>query len=237
MSELPIYIPATFILTVISTFGFIYYSVHSAHIGGKKNPTMLVSTFLLFWLFIVAILSLGQFFLAFDSMPPRFIIAVGVPIIAIVVLFINAKSREYIKRIPITTLTYIHIIRVPVEIVLWWLFLNEVIPISLTFEGVNYDILAGITAPFVAIFMVGLRSKSRIGAVLWNFAALVLLGNIVIRAILSAPLPFQQFAFDMPNIAVFYFPYIWLPAFVVPVVLFAHLASLLKLFSSTQDVQ
>jgi len=37
-------------------------------------------------------------------------------------------------------------------------------------------------------------------------------------------------AFDQPNIAVLYFPFSWLPTYVVPVVLFCHLAALRKLY-------
>jgi len=122
-------------------------------------------------------------------------------------------------------------VRVPVEIVLWWLAGFSVLPELMTFEGLNYDILAGISAPFVAIFMVGLRSKTEIGAVIWNIIGLLLLINIVVHALLSAPFLFQTMAFDQPNIAVFYFPFIYLPSFIVPVVLFAHLASLAKLLS------
>ncbi|MEO8588376.1 MAG: hypothetical protein ABI432_03330 [Flavobacteriales bacterium] len=63
----------------------------------------------------------------------------------------------------------------------------------------------------------------------WNIACIGLLVNIVARAVLSAPFPFQQLAFDQPNIAVLYFPFVWLPCCVVPLVLLAHLATLRKL--------
>ncbi len=41
--------------------------------------------------------------------------------------------------------------------------------------------------------------------------------------------PIQQLAFDRPNQAVLFFPDVWLPAVVVPIVLFRHFASLCKL--------
>lgn len=138
-------------------------------------------------------------------------------------------------RMPITSLTYLHIVRVPVEIVLWWLALHQMLPLLLTFEGINHDILSGVSAPFVAIFMVGQRSKSRIGAIIWNILAMGLLINIVGHALLSTPYPFQQFSFDQPNIAIFYFPFVWLPGFIVPAVLLSHLVSLMKLINKTED--
>jgi hypothetical protein len=101
----------------------------------------------------------------------------------------------------------------------------------MTFEGGNLDILAGLTAPLVAYL--GYHKKTLSIRVLlgWNFICIGLLFNIVVRAVLSAPFSFQKFAFDQPNLAVFYFPFIWLPGFIVPAVLFSHLISIRKLLS------
>jgi hypothetical protein len=57
--------------------------------------------------------------------------------------------------------------------------------------------------------------------------------NIVLTAILPAPLPIQQLAFDQPKIAVMYFPFVYLPGFIVPIVLFSHLVSLKKLMQAS----
>jgi len=53
--------------------------------------------------------------------------------------------------------------------------------------------------------------------------------NIVTTALLAAPTPFQRFAFDQPNVAVLYFPFVWLPACVVPIALLAHLVAIWRL--------
>ena len=131
--------------------------------------------------------------------------------------------------IPITTLHYLHIIRVPVEMVLFWLSIELVVPKIMTFEGANFDIISGISAPFAAVFMVGTRSKTKTGAVIWNLLALALLANIVFIAISHTPY-FYTATTEVPaNLAVFFFPYLLLPCFVVPAVLFAHLVSLNQL--------
>jgi hypothetical protein len=126
-------------------------------------------------------------------------------------------------------LTILHTVRIPVEIVLFYLFTYKTIPELMTFEGRNLDILSGITAPFVFYFGF-IRKKMHHKAILiWNVVCLALLLNIVINAILSAPFQFQQFAFDQPNIAVLYFPFIWLPCCVVPLVVLSHLAAIRQL--------
>ena len=57
-----------------------------------------------------------------------------------------------------------------------------------------------------------------------------LLANIVIIAVLSFPSPIQQFGFEQPNIGLAYFPFIWLPAIIVPIVLFCASGVIVEAF-------
>jgi hypothetical protein len=50
------------------------------------------------------------------------------------------------------------------------------------------------------------------------------------HAVLSTPSAFQKFAFNQPNVAILHFPYTLLPAFIVPLVLFSHLAGIRYLY-------
>jgi len=53
---------------------------------------------------------------------------------------------------------------------------------------------------------------------------------------LSAPSPIQKIAFEQPNIAILYFPFCWLPTFIVPIVLFSHLVAVRKLVLRTKSL-
>lgn len=99
----------------------------------------------------------------------------------------------------------------------------------MTFEGRNFDIVAGLTAPIMAYYGYTRKALNRKIILIWNFICLGSLLNIVINAVLSAPFPFQQFAFDQPNVGVLYFPFVWLPCFIVPVVLLSHLVAIRKI--------
>jgi hypothetical protein len=100
------------------------------------------------------------------------------------------------------------------------------IPELMTFEGYNFDILSGISA-IVVYYLVFVRQKAGNKLLLfWNIACLLLLVNIVGIAILAAKTPFQQLAFDQPNIGVTYFPFVILPAIIVPIVLISHIAAI-----------
>ena len=176
-----------------------------------------------------AILGFSGFYLNQNTIPPRLIFLILPSLILIIGLFTTQKGRQFIDSLDIKALTILHIVRIPVEIVLYWLFLAHTIPQLMTFEGRNFDILSGLTAPLVFYFGFVKQKLPKNALLIWNFICLALLFNIVITAILSAKTPFQKLAFDQPNIAVTYFPFVWLPSIIVPIVLFAHLVSIRQL--------
>jgi len=106
----------------------------------------------------------------------------------------------------------------------------------MTFEGTNFDILAGISAPFIAYFAFEKKLLNLNLVLIWNIISLGLLLNIVVKAMLSAPSPIQKIAFEQPNIAILYFPFCWLPTFIVPIVLFSHLVAVRKLVLRTKSL-
>lgn len=228
ISHIPSYVSLTFIACVLTCVGFLYYATNTLS-GEKNNAPVITTTFVAIWLFIITILSLQGFFLDFDFRPPKLFIFLGILMLIIIGLFAFPRTRVIIAQMPITTLTYLHIVRVPVEIVLWWLFIHGAVAESMTFQGVNYDILSGISAPFAGLFLVGMKSKSKLAAIIWNVLTLGLLVNIVSRAIQATPYFHNPLMDAQPNIAVFYFPYVLLPLFVVPVVFFCHIASFYQL--------
>ena len=220
---LPDYISWMFILTTLATLYILYHIIRSV----DKQIGFISFLLIVVWLTAIGKLAQENYFMDFETIPPRFLLVFPPMLIVIISLFIVKNSRTYISKMPIELLTYLSIIRIPVELVLWWLMLYGKVPELMTFEGRNFDIIAGITAPFIAYFCFTKKVWSIKVALVWNFLGLALLLNIIINALLSAPLPFQQFAFDRPNIGLMYFPFIWLPAFVAPVVLFSHIASIM----------
>jgi hypothetical protein len=222
MENLPLYISIVLTLTtLVSIWSFFKASQNSK----------LVLAILSVWLMIQGVLGFTGFYTVTDTVPPRFILLIGPPILFIIALFVTPKGKKFIDGLDTKYMTALHIVRIPVEIVLFWLFLHKAVPELMTFEGRNPDIFSGITA---AIIVMAWAFKRNIGArvlMLWNFICLALLFNIVINAILAAPSRFQQFAFDQPNIAVLHFPFIWLPCCIVPLVLLSHLASIRQLLT------
>lgn len=220
MENLPAYISILFGLTTILTSWILFKA------AGDSKPVLWV---ILIWLAVQAFIAMSGFYTVTDTIPPRFLLLVIPPLIGIAALFMTPKGRKFIDNLDLRTLTILHTIRIPVEIVLFFLFTYKMIPALMTFEGRNFDILSGITAPIIFYFAFMNKQLDRKIILIWNLICLGLLINIVSNAVLSAPFPFQQFAYDQPNIAVLYFPFIWLPSCVVPLVLLSHLAAIRQL--------
>lgn len=181
------------------------------------------------WAALQLVAAFAGFYQRTDTIPPRLALLIGPPILLIISLFSAKRGRQFIDSLRLYQLTLLHTIRIIVEIILFMLFISKAIPEVMTFEGRNFDILAGLTAPFVYYFAFVRRQLSRRALLFWNLLCLGLLTNIVVTALLSAPTPFQRLAFDQPNIAIQYFPFVWLPSVVVPIVLFSHLTAIRRL--------
>ncbi|HEX6280425.1 MAG TPA: hypothetical protein VFZ49_10490, partial [Pyrinomonadaceae bacterium] len=197
--------------------------------GLDSWPGRLLLAFVLAWMAITALLARAGFYQNFDVVPPRTFALGALPFLLIPIVYLLFFRDSFLTKLPLTVLTIIHVIRIPIEIVLLWLYQSGQVPVEMTFEGRNFDILSGITAPFVYLLAFRRDRPNRSVLILWNVAALALLTNIVTIAILAFPSPFQMVGLDQPNIGVTYFPFIWLPAVVVPIVFFCHVASLWKL--------
>lgn len=224
MEHLPVYVPLTFGLTVLVGIWLFAKATHC-------NQNFLIISGL--WIVFQSVVGLAGVYTAVNPTPPRFPLLLVPPILAIVLLFSTAKGRAFLDGLDARALTLFHVVRVPVELVLFWLFVHKAVPELMTFEGRNFDILSGLSAPLVYYF--GFR-KSRINRrllLVWNVVCLGLVLTIMVNALLSAPTPFQQFGFEQPNIAIQYFPFVLLPSCLVPLVLLGHFAMLRRLMITT----
>jgi hypothetical protein len=218
MTTLPLYIPIIFIIAVLLTLQLLIKATPS-----RQNAVLLAS---LCWLGFNGILAWYGFFANILASPPRLLLATLPVLLAIILLFITRGGITFISKLDLGTLTLLHLVRLPVELVLYWLSVYKLVPELLTFEGRNFDIISGLTAPIV--YFICFKDSRMINKKIllcWNIVSLGLLLNVVVSAVLSAPYPFQQFAFEQPNTAVLYFPFIWLPCFIVMVIVFTHLVA------------
>src|SRR5258708_2689306 len=128
MENLPFYINAGFMLT---TFLSVYFFYKAA------NNSIKILLILLAWLALQTAIGLTGFYTITNTLPPRFTLLILPPLFFIAVLFITEKGRAFIDNLNTKTLTLLHIVRIPVELILFGLFIHKAIPQLMTFEGRN----------------------------------------------------------------------------------------------------
>jgi hypothetical protein len=231
LNNLPINIALFFGLTTLVTLILFLLIIRNSNSEIVQRNASRIGLGLVFWLSFQGILTLKNIYNTDNEATPPKIVLLGIlpALILIMVLFISPAGKRFIDSLPLKLIILLNIVRIPVEVVLYFLFLNKAIPELMTFTGRNFDILAGITAPFLAYFGFRNQKINRNLLLVWNILCLLLLLNIVFLALFSAQTPFQKFAFDQPNIAIVNFPFSFLPTFIVPAVLFGHLVAIRQL--------
>ncbi len=225
--DLPPHIAAVF---VVITFGVLYWLGQSIKESTDTRTYTRLYGGMVLWLILQAVLAIKGFYYDSTSLPPRPALMILPPVLFIAYLFTSKKGNQLVDQLSLNDLTYLHTSRIAVEIVLFWLYKYHQVPESMTFEGRNFDILTGISAPIIGYLFFIRQSISSQVLLIWNILGLLLLINVVTHGILSVPSPFQQLAFDQPNVAILKFPFNWLPSFVVPVMLFSHLVAFRQIF-------
>lgn len=221
-----------FVFTILLTILLFVNTLRKSSSETTRKKTVFIFIGIVCWIGLQSFFSLNNYYsLDTTIFPPKIVLLGILPFLfTLILLFIFPAGRRFIDSLPLKYFTLIHIVRVPVELVLYFLFVYKTVPELMTFEGRNFDILAGLTAPLIYYFGSVKEQLNRTILITWNLVSLGLLINIVVNALLSAPSPIQQFAFEQPNTAILYFPFSLLPTFIVPVVLFAHLVALRQLF-------
>jgi hypothetical protein len=220
IEDVPNSITLLFISTVIATLLWSYKATRS------KAFLFIV----LGWGILQSLMGLSGYYKDTMSMPPRIMLFGIFPTLLLIGLaFFTSKGRALMDGIDLKTMTYMHIIRIPVEFVLAMLFHQGLVSVYMTYEGSNFDILSGLSAPIIAYIAFRKRPIRRKLLLIWNVICLLLLLNVVITAIFAFPSPFQRIAFDQPNVAILYFPFNLLPSLIVPIVIFSHLSALRRL--------
>ena len=214
------YIDLVFVGTVFLTLMLLYKAT-------RFSKRVFVVT--LAWLVVQAAVGLSGFYTVTTGGPPRFGLLLLPPLVFILMLFVVKRGRLFLDGLDVRVLTLLHTVRIPAELTLYWLYLHKAVPRAMTFEGHNFDVFSGLTAPLVWYFgFVKPRLGKRV-LIGWNVVCLLLLANIAVTAVLSGSPFWERFGFEQRNIALFYFPFVWLPCCIVPTVLLAQLAAIRQL--------
>ncbi len=240
MPHVPIHISALFISLVFAIAFIILIAVYVSSrradlpAAEQRNNFGVSLVVLVVWLVFMLIIASSGLLTDYNAMLPRLLLIVVPPLVFFLLLLRSKQFNTLCEQFNVFWLVYAQSFRILMEFILWLLYRYQVIPVQMTFEGRNFDVLVGLTAPFVAYYCFVKRTWSLKLALGWNIAGVILLFNIVLVAVLSTPLPFRYFMNEPANTVVFYFPFVWLPGFVVPFALLLHLIAIRRLWNSIQ---
>jgi hypothetical protein len=175
------------------------------------------------WILLVLVLAASGVLGQWEWRPPPFVLVV-VSIAVLGAVIARSSIGERLSRgLPLASLVGLQAFRLPLELLMHQTALAGVMPEQMSYSGRNFDIITGITAVLLAIWLrAGRRPRSLV--VGWNVMGLFLLANIVTVAVLSTP-QFAAFGATPDRINTFVTrpPYVLLPAVMVLAAWAGHL--------------
>lgn len=197
----------------------------------KRQQKIFVSVVVLIsvWAALLLVPSYKGFFADFSNVPPRPALAIIIPLPLLLMIALSGKATQLLKSIPLHWLVYMQSFRIIVELFLLSAFISGRLPIQMTFEGGNFDILTGLLALPVGYLLATRKSYAPKLAIVFNVIGLLLLINILVIAVLSMPTSIRYFMNEPANTLVAEFPFILLPGMLVPLAYGLHIFSLRQL--------
>jgi hypothetical protein len=187
----------------------------------RRHRAMRVAGAVVAWLLVTALLAASGVLRRFDATPPPFaILPLAIAVIGIAVPC-SSLGTLLARGVPLWALVGFQVFRLPLELVMHRAYVEGVMPVQMSYAGLNYDIVSGITAGALGLWLLR-RNGPRWILAAWNALAFVLLVNIVTIAVLSTPL-FGWFGDERLNVFITYPPFVWLPAILVTAALMGHI--------------
>jgi hypothetical protein len=137
-------------------------------------------------------------------------------------LAVSSVGRRLATGLPVWVLVGFQSFRLPLELMMHRAYEAGLMPVQMSYSGLNFDIVTGASALIVA----ALVALGRAGARLvrgWNILGSLLLCNIIVVSLLSTPTPLRVFRTPPANTWVSTAPYVWLPAVMVALAILGHI--------------
>jgi hypothetical protein len=178
------------------------------------------------WVAIVSVLASKGFFADFNAQPPRIGLALMLPMPFVLGVAFSKQGTQWLKGLAPQWLIYAQAFRILVELVLWLAVRRGELPVQMSFEGRNFDIVAGLLAIPVGYYCYVKGTWPPVIALLFNILGLLLLANVVTISVLSMPTPLRMFHNEPDSSMLARIPFIYIPSVLVPLAYTWHIFSL-----------
>ena len=189
--------------------------------GSRLRGTLTALLLLGVWLGVSGTLASRGAVSDFSRLPPPFMLMAFAYLLATLALAFSPLGSQLAAHTSLAGLVGYQVFRLPLELWLYAQYQVGVLPVQMTWLGLNFDVATGVTAPLLAVF-IARGGAPRALVLAWNCLGLALLVAVVSIAVLSTPSPLRAFANDPPIRFVTEPPFVWLPAFLVQGALLGH---------------
>jgi len=175
------------------------------------------------WLALTALVPASGV-LAREVMPPPLALFAFASVAVSVAAAFSPIGTRLARGLPIAALVLVQAFRLPLELVLHSWKEQGVLPVQMTFEGHNFDIVSGVLAVLVGGLLLR-GSAPRAFVWVFNLIGFGLVLTVSTIAVLSSPLPIRTYLADPPVLLAFHFPYAWIIPICVGGAIFGHLVT------------
>lgn len=201
----------------------------------RQKIFFLTSAVIFPWIALLLVLSYNGFFADFSKLPPRPALVVLIPLPFVLLFTFSKGGTQLLQDLPSHWLVLMQSFRIIVELLLLFAFIAGKLPVQMTFEGRNFDVVTGLLALPVGYLLLRKKSNAKKLAIAFNIIGLLLLLNVLAIAILSMPTSLRYFMNEPANTLVAQFPFILLPGVLVPVAYGLHIFSLRQLLAKPDN--
>jgi hypothetical protein len=175
------------------------------------------------WMALALTLATAGVLGRWDLRPPPLMYLLAAILIVGIVLARSAVGDRLARGVPLAGLVGLQSFRLPLEVLMHQASIEGLMPVQMSYSGRNFDIVTGITAVALAVWL-RVGRPPRWVVMGWNILGLLLLANIVTIAVLSTPL-FAAFGStpDRLNTFVTRPPFVLLPTVMVLAAWAGHL--------------
>ena len=223
----------TLLFVILWTLIMYYYNVvlkkTDVALKTKQKKLIIASIILSSWLIIQYTISESGFYHDL-SLPPRIPLFMIFPLFLFTIIFLNRNKKSMLlQAIPIHIPIAYQSFRAIIEWLFYSTFLQGILPVQVTFEGANYDVLLGISAIVMGIYAFRKEASKKL-LILWNYIGIGIVMFAAFTFITSFYFPsiWGLENSEMPQ-KFNQFPFLLLPSFFMPSAIFMHILSIIQL--------
>ncbi len=222
-------------LSIVMAALIVYFGsgiTRNSYYGKRSVTTMtvvLIGSLFLWHLYayLIALTGIPQDF----SLPPKGPALLVLPAFTFIGIFMYYhRNKKWIGHIPIYALIVFQVYRIMIEILFVYSVKNGTLHPNMTIEGYNYDMVFAFTSPIIGWLVYKKIKGYKTIALFWNYLGLLVIASIIFIVVTTVYFPgFYSNNLNSVPKEFGMFPFVLVPAFLMPLAVFIHILTILKI--------